>query len=209
MEQIFSAENTFDRATTWFISDLHIGHGNVLRFEEGLHNFTDIKEHDHAIAKNWHDTVGPDDHVFFLGDLAMERTKWKHIRENLGKFGKLPGKVHWIIGNHDLHIDQAWLYNLREIMDIVEFTNYKEIMVKDDSEWGLKRFVLFHYPLYEWNGKYRGAYHLYGHSHAHVHPLAGTMSACACITGYKPVNADWMIDKIEELKCKLETQSSE
>jgi len=64
MEQIFNAENTFKRENTWFISDLHIGHGNVLGFEEGLHNFTNIKEHDHAIAKNWHATVGQDDHVF-------------------------------------------------------------------------------------------------------------------------------------------------
>lgn len=202
-------KEVYARNKTWFISDLHIGHGNVLKFEEGLHSFTNIKEHDWAIAQNWHNTVGPDDHVFFLGDLAMERTKFKHIRENLGKFGKLPGKVHWIIGNHDLHINDTWLYNLSEIMDIVEFINYKEILVEGDFEKETRKIVLFHYPLYEWNGKYRGAYHIYGHSHAHVHPLPGTMSACACITGYKPVNVDWMIQKIEELKCKLAKPLSE
>jgi calcineurin-like phosphoesterase family protein len=135
----------YKRTSTWFISDLHIGHNNVLRFEEGLHNFKDIKDHDHTIAKNWHETVGQEDHVFFLGDLAMERTKLKHIRENLGKFGKLPGKIHWIIGNHDLHINQEWLNNLGEIMDIVEFTVYKEILVEGECLIEPRKIVLFHY----------------------------------------------------------------
>ena len=39
----------YDPAKTWFISDPHFDHSNVLRFEEGFHNFKSIEEHDNEI----------------------------------------------------------------------------------------------------------------------------------------------------------------
>ena len=62
----------------------------------------------------------------------------------------------------------------------------------------MRKIVLFHYPILEWNGKFRGSYHLYGHSHATLHPIRNAYSVCACFTNYQLVNFEWAKKKIAE-----------
>lgn len=52
----------------YFISDLHIGHTNVLSFDN--RPFKSIEEHDEALIKNWNSVVGMDDDVYLLGDIS-------------------------------------------------------------------------------------------------------------------------------------------
>ncbi len=179
---------TYDQNKTWFFSDPHFGHDNVLKFEEGFHNFKSIAEHDRTIVSNWIGTVDKTDTVFFLGDASMPKVKLGYL---LDIFKVLPGKIVWFRGNHDHHIDSEWERQLKQVADIT-FTKYEEIYILD------KKIVLFHYPILEWNGKFRGSYHLYGHSHATLHPIRNAYSVCACFTNYQLVNFDWAKKKIAE-----------
>ena len=53
---------------TYFISDTHFGHANLVRLART--EFSDIVRHDMTIRQNWRDTVGKDDEVWMLGDFA-------------------------------------------------------------------------------------------------------------------------------------------
>jgi calcineurin-like phosphoesterase family protein len=198
----FNENQVFEPADTWFISDLHFGHDNVLKFEEGRHSFANIEEHDKTIIANWFSLVQLTDTVFFLGDAAMPRTKLSYVKEC---FKDLPGKIVWICGNHDYHVDEAWQRELKRVANIIEFTAYKEIFVKCKEVTNypmgydyLRKLVLFHYPIAEHNGAFRDTYHIYGHTHKNVYPIKNAYSAAACLTDYKPVQYDWLKKKIEE-----------
>ena len=50
----------------FYISDLHLGHGNVIRFDG--RPFGDVAEMEQALISNWNSRVGRDDTVYILGD---------------------------------------------------------------------------------------------------------------------------------------------
>lgn len=49
----------------YFISDLHLGHKNVLKFDN--RPFINIEEHDKTIIDNWNSKVNDNDDVYVLG----------------------------------------------------------------------------------------------------------------------------------------------
>ncbi len=186
---------------TWFFSDPHFGHANALKFEAGYHNFASIEEHDQTIVANWFATVYDDDTVFFLGDAAMPRTTLDYVKSI---FAKLPGKIVWVMGNHDNHMDRVWMDELSSVANIVEFTAYKEIFIRckertnyqEGKDNFLRHTVLFHYPIAEFNGSFRDSFHIYGHTHENLYPIKNAYAVTACLTGYRPVDYKWVAEKI-------------
>ena len=79
---------------TYFISDLHFGHRNILRFD--CRPFSTIEEHDEYLINQWNDTVGTDDDVWILGDIS-----WYSALKTVNILKRLNGKKHLCIGNHD------------------------------------------------------------------------------------------------------------
>lgn len=133
----------------YFISDLHLGHKNVLKFDN--RPFQTIQEHDSTIARNWCDKVSNEDTVYLLGDISwITPNKTKEILQNI------PGKKVWILGNHDHK-----LKNNQELRkEFEEITDYKEIKLPDG-----KYLILCHYPILCFKNHMRGSYHFYGHVH--------------------------------------------
>ncbi len=80
--------------TTWFTSDLHFGHANIIRYCD--RPFGDVDEMDAAIVEQWNETVAPDDTVWVLGDVALGR-----ITESLALIADLNGTKLLLAGNHD------------------------------------------------------------------------------------------------------------
>ena len=81
----------------YFISDLHMGHKNVLSFDQRA--FKTIEGHDSTLIENWNNTVTTDDTVYLLGDISWySANKTKEIMQ------QLPGKKVWILGNHDFKL---------------------------------------------------------------------------------------------------------
>lgn len=151
----------------YFISDLHIGHKNVLNCEGSSNfdgrNFKTFDEMNQTILNNWNSVINNGDHVYLLGD-----TLWKENDEAIAFMSQLKGNLHAIKGNHCRFNDTRYRRLFCEICD------YKE--VSDNINGKNYNVVLFHYPIMFWNKmrqtnndgstKYKG-YNilLYGHTH--------------------------------------------
>lgn len=80
--------------TTWFTSDLHFGHANIIEYSG--RPFTDAEQMNAALIERWNALVQPDDDVWVLGDVAMGR-----IADTLPLVGELHGAKRLVVGNHD------------------------------------------------------------------------------------------------------------
>ena len=80
---------------TFFTSDLHFGHVNILKYGRG-DAFGDLDNMRETIIANINSMVGPDDTLYILGDVVMGQRA-----ENLPHVGRLNGTRRLILGNHD------------------------------------------------------------------------------------------------------------
>lgn len=105
---------------------------------------------DEALIRYWNQTIKPKDDVYLLGDLTMKGPEYA-----AGILQMLNGRKYLIRGNHDNYVDHS------------DFCSSMFVWVKDYAEirWQKQKFVLFHYPIAEWNGFYKGTVHLHGHQH--------------------------------------------
>ena len=79
----------------YYISDLHLGHGNVIRFDG--RPFVDVAEMEQALISNWNSRVGRDDTVYILGDFIWgKEPEWRRL------VPLFAGNKVLIRGNHDL-----------------------------------------------------------------------------------------------------------
>lgn len=124
-------------STTWFTSDLHLGHRRIVELSH--RPFTTIEEHDHAIAHNWAETVQADDIVWVLGDISVE----SGFRHALGILAGLPGRKRLVTGNHDMvwvGKSDAWRY-------LPEFQAVFEIITPwARAKVGQTKVLLSHFP---------------------------------------------------------------
>lgn len=131
---------------TFFTSDLHFFHQNVIRFDN--RPYTSVEEMNEALINNWNKKVKKDDLVYILGDIS-----WGKDEETCAIFERLNGRKILIKGNHDrVH---GKIKNCFE-----EVADYKEITLP-----GNKHIVLCHYPIVFFNRHHYGAYMFYGHVH--------------------------------------------
>tara|TARA_S200002703_G_C3794096_1_gene245163 strand:+ start:863 stop:1354 length:492 start_codon:yes stop_codon:yes gene_type:complete len=77
----------------YFISDLHLGHKNILNFSTERSGNT-VLEHDHILVQKWNTVVNKRDVVYVLGDVCFDIQSMPRLGEMYG------GKV-LILGNHD------------------------------------------------------------------------------------------------------------
>ncbi len=78
----------------WFTADLHLGHANIIRYCE--RPFADAEAMNRSLVQGWNDTVGADDKVWVLGDVALGE-----ISETLTMIAELNGRKLLLAGNHD------------------------------------------------------------------------------------------------------------
>lgn len=166
-----------------YISDLHFGHKNVITFDH--RPFQDCDEMDHVLIQLWNARVQPDDHVYIIGDFCNRNEKpeeW-YLRQ-------LAGHKHLIIGNHDgklLKNERAMTY----------FASVEKMMHVSDNG---RQLCLCHFPLAEWNGFYKGHWHVYGHIHNHknetwefMRTRVHALNAGCMINNYAPASLDDLI----------------
>jgi calcineurin-like phosphoesterase family protein len=79
------------------ISDLHLGHANIIRYCSRPFLFSDAGEMDHVLIKNWNYTISSEDRAYHLGDLRYGKDALPLSRYRK----KLHGKITFIAGNHD------------------------------------------------------------------------------------------------------------
>jgi len=94
-------------------SDTHFGHAGVCRFTESdgvtkIRPWTDPDEMDEEMIKRWNDTVRPNDKVYHLGDVVINRKSLKTL-------SRLNGDKVLIRGNHDIFRDDEYRMYFREL----------------------------------------------------------------------------------------------
>lgn len=143
----------FDKAKTFFTSDTHFGHSNIIWMCK--RPYKDVEEMNKALIDNWNSIISEDDTVFHLGDFAFGgSTLWNGILDQLN------GKIILIQGNHDRK-------NLRQ-----GFMNRFELVAPQmQIEIDGRAVYLNHYPFLCYGGTYRGekdaVWQLFGHVHSH------------------------------------------
>ena len=80
--------------TTWFTSDIHFGHANIIQYSG--RPFRDVDHMNQALIERWNALVQPADTVWVLGDVAMGR-----IVDTLPLVSRLAGRKLLLAGNHD------------------------------------------------------------------------------------------------------------
>ena len=132
----------------YYIADLHIGHNNVIKFDN--RPFSNIEEMNNKIIENWNNKVKKDDTVYILGDFI-----WAKESEWPSYVKQFNGKKVLIQGNHD---PKQFSQTTKRLFQ--EITNFKEI--KYDG----KRIIMCHYPIPFFKGGFsENTYMLYGHVH--------------------------------------------
>lgn len=80
--------------TTYYTSDLHLGHANIIRFCD--RPFAGVPAMNSRLVELWNETVTDDDTVWVLGDVALGP-----LDESLAHIGRLAGRKLLVPGNHD------------------------------------------------------------------------------------------------------------
>jgi len=168
----------------YYISDMHLGHNNVLRFDN--RPFTSVEEMDRTLIEYWNMRVREDDHVYVVGDFS-----YKSAYAPEYYLSKLNGHKHLIVGNHDgviMKSPKAQEY----------FESIAKILRINDEGRGV---VLCHFPIADWEARHHGSMHVYGHIHGNdiacmkfLLSRGEAYNAAACINNYMPCKLDEIID---------------
>lgn len=87
---------------TWFISDTHFGHENILEYEKEARPFSCLEEMHEVMIERWNNVVKPGDILYHLGDFAFGR-------HNIAIAERLNGKKRLVMGNHDTYPSSLYL----------------------------------------------------------------------------------------------------
>ena len=150
----------------FFTADLHISHGNIIKYsnrpflskeEQELYNNginfrpsrESIEYHDDTIIGNINKIVGKHDVLYLLGDFCFPSTYdvAKRYRDRINC-----KNIHFIFGNHDRKKNIYSLFSSANDLSHIKIDN--------------QSIVLCHYAMAIWNKSHYGTYHLYGHSHS-------------------------------------------
>jgi len=175
----------------YFTADTHFHHTNIIKM--GDRPFENIEEMNEALIDNWNSIVHKSDKIYILGDFLF-RAKATRANEILRR---LKGVKHLIKGNHDEYIKKPdFDLSLFEWIKDYEVISYKDA-----------RFILFHYPILEWEHYHRKSAHLYGHVHKNTSHIRSEtpdkfamMSERAINVGvemnnYRPVSAEEIYER--------------
>lgn len=128
---------------TWFTSDLHLGHKNILAYQPNR-QYQSIENHNEEIVRELNALIKPNDTLWILGDVAFGKDNLNYVKEIKAKYKRL------VLGNHDT-------YNVADYISagfskVFGMVPYKE-------------FILTHAPIHPQQLDTRYEYNIHGHLH--------------------------------------------
>lgn len=168
----------------YVISDLHLGHKNVLKYAGPLRGGTTPDEHDAWIIDQINSCVTKHDLLYILGDVAFNL-------EHLKKLKRLRCKQLIIAkGNHDANNYRNYMDYFQEMVGICSFRG---------------TFWLTHAPIHP--QELRGRYNIHGHVHQNSIlgpdglPDTRYINACVEMTYGVPQNLDKLFERYYDEVC--------
>ena len=174
----------------FLVSDTHFGHAGVCRFTRAdgctpLRPWDSADEMDEAMVERWNERVRPNDKVYHLGDVVINR-------KALGIMRRLNGDKVLIRGNHDIFRD----------------TDYREHFRELRAYHVMNGMILSHIPIHS-ESLGRFGVNIHGHTHANRVMLPGFNGKitdivdvryhCVCVeqTDFAPILFEDVIKRIE------------
>lgn len=164
---------------TWFISDTHFDHKNIIRF---CHRpFKSVDEMNAIMLRNWNLAIAPEDLVYFLGDMSYGRGS----RKPIWWLERLTGRIIFIRGSHDHGI-----YSYSILPNVLRVAKYEVI------ELNRIPVMLVHNPatITNWHG-----WIIHGHVHdkwPFIDRVRKHINVSVDVTGYRPVKASVLAKEI-------------
>ena len=172
----------------FLVSDTHFGHAGVCRFlrDDGtkLRPWDNPEEMDEEMVKRWNETVRPNDKVYHLGDVVINRRAIKTLH-------RLNGDKVLIKGNHDIFRLDEYTEHFRDIR----------------SYHVMNGMILSHIPVHE-ESLYRFGTNIHGHLHSNrvmrtdrfgvttIDPRY--YNVCVEQTDFRPILFEDVIEKIKQ-----------
>lgn len=142
----------------FFISDLHLGHRNIINFKDEANGnpdqhirvkddgtpFESVEEMTEYQVAKWNSVVNPKDRVYIIGDIVFPKDSWNVIH-------RLNGEKYGILGNHDRHQDM-----------------FAEHLTKVHGTLDMSGAVLTHVPVHEQQLEFRWKVNIHGHLHQNL-----------------------------------------
>lgn len=183
----------------WLISDLHLGHQNIYKFvytdKYGVERrvrerFKDAAEGDAYMIQRWNEIVKPEDHVWDLGDVTMERAASAKHRF-CGLIRSLNGHKRLVLGNHD-HLPMA----------VYSEAGYEKIR----GSHRIDNLILTHYPIHQ-SGIKLGLVNCHGHIHQNPSPPGPYINMSVEVNRYEVVALEDVKVKARKIVEKLREAS--
>ena len=167
----------------WLVSDTHFGHAGVCRFMRNdgvtkLRPWDDSQEMDEFMIAAWNERVRPNDKVYHLGDVVINRRA-------IPTLARLNGDKVLIRGNHDIFRDDEYRQYFRELR----------------AYHVMNGMILSHIPIHE-ESLGRFGVNIHGHLHANRVMKNGEIDVryhCVCVeqTDFAPILFEDVIKRIQ------------
>jgi calcineurin-like phosphoesterase family protein len=197
----------------YFTSDWHLFHNNVLKFDK--RPYDNVHDMHLDIEEKWNDLITEDDIVIYLGDLSFARREDNQYV--LDMMNRLKGTIHFVMGNHDKIDDIKKITKFSSVQDFLEvrITHFAEspyhvgVMEKVET-----LFNCFHYPIFSWNKKHHGSYHVHGHCHGGLHhgeedgyyTNKRVIDVGCMLHNYTPISYTEVMEKLKHVKIEKLTR---
>ena len=176
--------------SVFLVSDTHFGHTGVCRFTRNdgvtkLRPWDNADEMDEFMVAAWNERVRPNDKVYHLGDVVINR-------KALGIMRRLNGDKVLIRGNHDIFKD----------------TDYREHFRELRAYHVMNGMILSHIPIHS-ESLGRFGVNIHGHTHANrvmmpgfngkITDIVDVRYHCVCVehTDFAPILFEDVIQRIE------------
>jgi calcineurin-like phosphoesterase family protein len=171
--------NKNNSGNVYIWSDLHLGHGNVIRYCDWP--FADVTEMNTALLQAWKSIVKNSDTIINLGDVSLKLSKEYLVNT----ISRLPGCKILVMGNHDRKKPIRWWLD-------VGFNEVYPHPVVYEGKYILSHAVI---DLFKRSG--------FINIHGHIHNLESGILNCINVSvekiGYKPVLLGGLVSEFEGL----------
>ena len=145
MKEIINIDNIVGELNpekTWFTSDYHLGHQNILHLGKGR-PFSSLEEQAGFYRADWCSKVDYDHTVFLLGDIAMG-----NMFETILFFKTLPGRILFIPGNHDAVFSKKSKNVINRTLPVYEGVGFEVLPEIVSLTFGGYSILASHFPRY-------------------------------------------------------------
>lgn len=167
----------------YFTSDTHFFYMTANRKKL----FDDYDSMHKYLINKWNEKVSEEDDIYIIGDFSNENG---YLRTS-GLLRCLNGNKYLIKGNNDkfaenIKFDKT-LFKFIKDYYVLDIKNYNSI---------IKKAVLFHYPILEWEGYYNNSILIHGHWHKNKKYHKSAFNIASDIHNFSPLSINEILEMV-------------